>query len=51
MVRTRVAEISCVGRNTQGVRLINLSDEEKLVSLEKVAEVMDTSPLGGDVVE
>ncbi len=39
MVRTRVAEISSVGRNTQGVRLINLSEGEKLVSLEKVAEV------------
>jgi DNA gyrase subunit A len=41
MVRTRVAEISCVGRNTQGVRLINLSEGEKLVSLEKVAEVAE----------
>ena len=43
MVRTRVSEISCVGRNTQGVRLINLAEGEKLVSLEKVAESMDTS--------
>ncbi len=38
MVRTRVSEISCVGRNTQGVRLIHLAEGEKLVSIEKVAE-------------
>ncbi len=33
MVRTPVAEISVVGRNTQGVRLIQLGDNEKLVSI------------------
>jgi DNA gyrase subunit A len=37
LVRVPVAEISLVGRNTQGVRLINLSEEEVLVGLEKVA--------------
>lgn len=37
LVRVPVAEISLVGRNTQGVRLINLSNEELLVGLEKVA--------------
>lgn len=39
MVRTRADEISLVGRNTQGVRLINLCEGEKLVGMECVAEI------------
>ena len=39
LVRIRVAEISVVGRNTQGVRLINLSDNEALVGLQQVDEL------------
>ncbi|TCJ96104.1 DNA gyrase subunit A [Volucribacter psittacicida] len=39
LVRTRVSEVSIVGRNTQGVRLIRTVDNEQLVSLERVAEV------------
>jgi len=39
LVRTRVEEISLVGRNTQGVRLINLSGEEHLVGLRRAEEV------------
>jgi DNA gyrase subunit A len=38
LVRTRVNEISVMGRNTQGVRLINLQGEEKLVGVERVEE-------------
>lgn len=38
LVRTPVAGISIVGRNTQGVRLISLSKDEKLVGLEPIAE-------------
>ncbi len=38
LVRTRVDEISVVGRNTQGVRLINLSSEEKLVGIQCIDE-------------
>jgi DNA gyrase subunit A len=38
LVRTRVAEVSVQGRNTQGVRLIRLKDGEKLVGLERVEE-------------
>lgn len=37
LVRVPVAEISLVGRNTQGVRLINLANEESLVGLERIA--------------
>jgi DNA gyrase subunit A len=39
LVRIRADEVSLVGRNTQGVRLINLSGEEKLVGMERVAEI------------
>jgi DNA gyrase subunit A len=38
MVRTRVAEISKVGRNAQGVRLINLGQGEKLVTVQRIDE-------------
>ena len=38
LVRTRVAEVSILSRNTQGVKLIGLSKGEKLVGLERVAE-------------
>jgi len=38
LVRTRIDEVSVLGRNTQGVRLINLSGKEKLVSVERIAE-------------
>jgi len=39
LVRIAVDEISLVGRNTQGVRLINLASEETLVGLEPVAHI------------
>jgi DNA gyrase subunit A len=45
LVRVPVAEISLVGRNTQGVRLISLSNDEVLVGLERVAT------LKGDLAE
>ncbi|MGI5861805.1 MAG: DNA gyrase subunit A [Myxococcales bacterium] len=39
LIRTRVSEISVIGRNTQGVRLITLeSDEEKVSGLAKLPE-------------
>ncbi|MBN8714245.1 MAG: DNA gyrase subunit A [Xanthomonadales bacterium] len=33
LVRTRADEVSCLGRNTQGVTLIRLPEDEKLVSV------------------
>ena len=36
LVRTPVEDISVMSRNTQGVRLIRLSDEEKLVGCERI---------------
>ena len=38
LVRTRVGEVSSLGRNTQGVTLIKLAADEKLVGLERVQE-------------
>jgi len=38
LVRTRVSEVSVLGRNTQGVKLIGLSRGEKLVGVERVEE-------------
>jgi len=41
LVRTRVSEISVVGRNTQGVGLIRLNDGEQLVGIARVVELED----------
>ena len=38
LVRTRVAEVSVIGRNTQGVKVIGVSSGEQLISVERVAE-------------
>jgi DNA gyrase subunit A len=38
LVRTRVSEVSLLGRNTQGVTLIKLAKDETLVGLERVQE-------------
>jgi len=46
LIRTRVAEIRELGRSTQGVRLINLGDNEKLAGLEKVLEPEETEGNG-----
>jgi DNA gyrase subunit A len=41
LVRTRVDEISIVGRNTQGVKLIRPQGDEKLIGVEKVEAIDD----------
>jgi DNA gyrase subunit A len=50
LVRTPVKDVSLVGRNTQGVRLINLSNDERLVGVERVIEDEDDAelPVGED---
>jgi DNA gyrase subunit A len=40
LVRTRADEISVMGRNTQGVKLISLDEEEKLSGIERIASVV-----------
>ena len=43
LVRTSVDEVSVVGRNTQGVRLIALRETEKLVGVERIIETEASS--------
>ena len=38
IIRTRVGEIPVLSRNTQGVKLINLEEGERVVGLERLAE-------------
>lgn len=38
LVRAKVSEVSIIGRNTQGVKLINIRRGEKLVGVELIAE-------------
>jgi len=41
LVRTPVADVSVVGRNTQGVRLIRLDEGERLVGVERIESLDD----------
>jgi DNA gyrase subunit A len=41
LVRTPVGEISVVGRNTQGVRLIRLGEGERLTGIERIESLGD----------
>lgn len=45
LVRTRVSEVSVVGRNTQGVILIRTAEDEHVVGLQRVAEPVDDEEL------
>ena len=42
LVRTRIDEISVMGRNTQGVKLISLDSGEKLSGIERIANVEES---------
>ncbi|MBI2779692.1 MAG: DNA gyrase subunit A [Gammaproteobacteria bacterium] len=48
LVRTRVSEVSVLGRNTQGVKLISLGKGEKLVVVERVESLADEGGEAGD---
>jgi len=39
LVRTRVEEVSVMGRNTQGVRLIRLGEDESLTGMARIANI------------
>jgi DNA gyrase subunit A len=41
LIRTPVGDISVFGRNTQGVRLVNLNEDEHLAGLERIVEISD----------
>ncbi|WP_438334548.1 DNA topoisomerase (ATP-hydrolyzing) subunit A [Edwardsiella tarda] len=45
LVRTRVSEVSIVGRNTQGVILIRTAEDEHVVGLQRVVEPVDDEEL------
>lgn len=40
IIRIKVSQISTVGRNTQGVKLINIPDHVKVICMEKVHEAL-----------
>jgi len=40
-VRTPISEISIIGRNTQGVRLIRMKPDQRLVGLARIAAIED----------
>lgn len=43
MVRTRVDEVSVLSRNTQGVRLIKVKENELLIGLERIEETVGSA--------
>ncbi len=47
LLRIPVKDIRVVGRNTQGVKLINVGDGEKVVSFEHFLDTSDSVPLVG----
>ncbi|MBU1926875.1 MAG: DNA gyrase subunit A, partial [Gammaproteobacteria bacterium] len=50
LVRTPVSQISVIGRNTQGVRLIHLAKDEKLIGMERVIKEEETDIAEEDVM-
>jgi DNA gyrase subunit A len=48
LVRTTVEDVSVQGRNTQGVRLIKLRDDERLMGVARIAEADIVPPPGDD---
>ena len=56
LVRTRVNEVSVIGRNTQGVRLIRTAEDEHVVALQRIDEIEEPEQLeevaeGDNVIE
>ncbi|CAE6896798.1 DNA gyrase subunit A [Vibrio sp. B1FLJ16] len=51
LVRTRVAEVSQVGRNTQGVTLIRTAEDESVVGLQRIDEVEEVDLPEGEEAE
>jgi DNA gyrase subunit A len=45
LVRFKVSELSIIGRNTQGVRLISLAAGERLVGMQRIEEIQDVDAL------
>lgn len=47
LVRFKVSELSIIGRNTQGVRLINVSAGEHVVGMQRIEDIQDGPELDG----
>jgi DNA gyrase subunit A len=43
LVRFKISELSIIGRNTQGVRLINVASGEHLVGMQRIEEMQDAT--------
>lgn len=48
LVRFKVNELSIIGRNTQGVRLINVVSGERVVGMQRIEEIQDDNLTDGD---
>jgi DNA gyrase subunit A len=48
LVRTRTDEVSVLGRNTQGVRVIRCKDGEHLVGVERIEEPEEEPEVAAD---
>jgi DNA gyrase subunit A len=48
ILRTRMGDIREIGRNAQGVRLIDLPNEDRVVGVAKLAETDAIDPSGPD---
>ena len=46
-MRTRVNEVSVIGRNTQGVRIIRTVEGEHVVALQRIDEIEEEDVLEG----
>ncbi|AHE67343.1 DNA gyrase, A, subunit [Legionella oakridgensis ATCC 33761 = DSM 21215] len=51
LVRFRVNELSIIGRNTQGVRLINVSAGERVVGMQRIEDIQDDEDEQGELEE
>ena len=49
LVRFKVSELSIIGRNTQGVRLINVSAGEHVVGMQRIEDIQDDEPEGDEL--
>lgn len=51
LVRFKISELSIIGRNTQGVRLINVSSGEHVVGMQKIQDIDDGDDFDEDTAE
>ncbi|MDH3556005.1 MAG: DNA gyrase subunit A, partial [Deltaproteobacteria bacterium] len=51
LIRMKVNEISIIGRVTQGVRLINIPQDERVVDMAILAESEEEEPAGDEAAD